>query len=95
MSELPPGLFTRYERTQVLIKHVATVTRENIGQIAELIKGSVDYRGQEPRLISERTGKKWHISIGDTIGFVGTERDPRFLRNENGFNRSGDWKEAP
>lgn len=64
--------FKTYEVTTVRTVTVATITEENIGQIAALIKGKVDYSGEAPTLIeSDRSnGMVWRL--GMTVGMLGS-----------------------
>jgi len=87
--------FTKYERTRREEIAVAVVTRENIGELAALVKGQVDYRGSkragqesdEPVLVvaSPSTGGEWRIKLGWTVS-----HDGETLVNQNGFNNRPD-----
>ena len=64
--------FKTYEVTTVRTVTVATITEENIGQIAALVKGKVDYSGETPTLIEpdRRGGMVW--KLGMTVGMLGS-----------------------
>lgn len=82
-------VFKTYKRTRVDTLSVATVTSENIGVIAAMIGGSVDYSGDEPVLIDPSKGRTFRIKIGWQISLIGDR-----IVNQNGFNTSGEWEEA-
>lgn len=71
--------FKTYEVTTVRTVTVATITEENIGQIAALIKGKVDYSGDSPTLIdpNRSIGMIWRL--GMTVRLLGSS-----LVNESG-----------
>ncbi|UQN29466.1 hypothetical protein [Brachybacterium kimchii] len=70
--------FKTYEVTTVRTVTVATITKENIGQIAALIKGKVDYSDEGPTLIEPgRGGMIWRL--GMTVGLLG-----KSLTNQSG-----------
>lgn len=73
--------FKTYEVTKVETKTVATITEQNIGHIATLIKGTVDYSGDKPVLIEpdRSNGMVWRV--GMEVGLLG----PRKLINMSGF----------
>ncbi|HET6868933.1 MAG TPA: hypothetical protein VFH80_23680 [Solirubrobacteraceae bacterium] len=91
LAPTPPAPFVTYERTVRQTKEVAEVTPENIGQIAALIGGSVDYAGGEPVLVVPHVGGSapWRVEVGCMVSLLGNR-----LLNENGFNRNGDWSRA-
>ena len=71
-ERLRDGPFKTYEVTTIRTVTVATITEENIGQIAALIKGKVDYSGEAPTLIeTDRSyGMVWRL--GMTVGLAGS-----------------------
>jgi len=81
-------LFKTYKRHETHVLEVATITEENISQIAALVKGSVDYSGDAPVLIDndrKMTWKiGWQVSYQEGVGLI----------NQNGFNSSGHWEEG-
>jgi len=84
--------FKTYERTVRQTKNVATVTADNIGQIAAIIKGHVDYSGDEPVLVVPSQSRPWKVKVGWEVELYAS--DPPSIANANGFNRDGDWHEA-
>ena len=86
----PPVPFMRYERTVRETRDVAEVTAENIGQIAALVGGQVDYSTGEPVLIVPGAPNPWRVKVGWHVSLNGDR-----LMNQNGFNRDGDWRLAP
>lgn len=80
--------FKAYERVKTERVEVATITEENIHLIAKEIGGSVDYSGDEPCIFADgKSDFRWKVGWQVQV-FAGT------LRNMNGFNRDGDWKEV-
>lgn len=92
-SEMTDSPFKTYEVTTVKTVTVAVITKENIGQIAALIKGKVDYSGDAPTLIEpdRNGGKVWRL--GMTIEMFGSS-----LVNQSGVLTNRDVtnvKEVP
>lgn len=82
MSEL----FTTYERVKTERVTVATITDENIHEVAKLAEASVHYSSAKPYILQE--GVNW--PVGRVVRLMGKK-----LVNMNGFNRTEDWKEVP
>lgn len=81
-------LFKTFKRVKTEWVDVATITEDNIHLIAQELGWAVDYSGGAPVLFDAnkpdmewKTG--WQVSL-----FNGG------LKNQNGFNRNGDWIEA-
>jgi len=85
----PP--FVTYERTVRQTKKIALVTAENIGQIAQLVKGKVDYSSGDPELILPGD-RPWRVRVGWHVELMAG--DPPRISNANGFNGDGDWREV-
>lgn len=84
MSEL----FKTYERVKVERVEVVTITKENIHLIAKEIGGTVDYSGDEPCIFTKgKPDFRW--KMGWQVSILGGG-----LKNMNGFNRDGDWREV-
>lgn len=84
-------LFQTFERIRVERTRVATITEDNIHQIARSVGGAVDYSEGEPFIVlpdkPDKPKFKW--KVGWEVRSSG-----RGLVNMNGFNRDGDWKEV-
>lgn len=85
-------LFATYERTVLEVARVATVTAENVGQLAALVGGSVDYSEGEPVLVvkTKSSSSPWRIPLGFQVKHL----EGVGLVNMNGFNQDGSWKRA-
>ena len=70
--------FKTYEVTKVERLTVATITEENIGQIAKTIGGTVDYSGEQPVLHDPDGKMRWKVGM-DVSPFNGR------LMNCSGF----------
>ncbi|WP_347042042.1 hypothetical protein [Brachybacterium nesterenkovii] len=70
--------FKTYEVTTVKRLTVATITEENIGQIAKTIGGIVDYSGERPVLRESDGRMRWTVGM-DVSPFDGG------LSNSSGF----------
>lgn len=83
MSEV----FKTYERVKTERVEVATITEDNIHLIAMAVGGTVDYSGDEPCIFTKgKNDFRW--KLGWDVSIFGDG-----LRNMNGFNRDGDWRE--
>ena len=81
--------FVTYERWVHETKRVATVTPENIGAIAAMVRAQVDYSGGRPVLVVDlEPANSRRIKVGTQVSLLGDQ-----LMNQNGFNRDGDWTE--
>lgn len=71
-NEMTDSPFKTYEVTTVKTVTVAVITKENIGQIAALIKGKIDYSDDTPTLVESirNGGKVWRL--GMTVGMFGS-----------------------
>lgn len=88
MSETEiPAPFESYERMVRQTRHVAQVTEQNVGQIAALIGGQVDYSGDTPVLVVPSEHKPWRVKVGWTLSWIGSGR----VANANGFNYDETW----
>lgn len=77
---MPDSPFRTYEVTTVRTVTVATITEENIGQIAALIKGKIDYSGKSPTLIEPDRSNGMIWRLGMTVGLLGSN-----LVNQSGI----------
>lgn len=81
-------LFKTFKRVKTERVDVATITEDNIHLIAKDIGGTVDYSGGEPVLLdANKPDFKWRLGWQVSL-FAGG------LKNQNGFNRDGDWTEV-
>lgn len=70
--------FKVYEVTRVERRAIATITEENIGQIARTVGGIVDYSGEQPVLREPDGRMRWTVGM-DVSPFDGG------LSNSSGF----------
>lgn len=89
-KDAPPAPFVTYTRWVQVTRDIAEVTEQNIGQIAAVIGGQVDYSEGEPVLIVPGEPQPWRVKVGWTVSLNGGR-----LMNQNGFNRDGDWSPTP
>ena len=83
-----PALFERYEQTVTKVRHVVTVTADNITQVAKAIGGMVDYSGPQATLVVRKPGySNWRVRVGDALE-MGAKG---LILNANGFNSDGKW----
>jgi hypothetical protein len=77
-------LFTRYSRTITETRDIVTVDEGNIGLLAAMIGGAVDYTRGNPELVD--ASRNWRIQIGWQLSLQNGQ-----LVNQNGFNNDNTW----
>jgi hypothetical protein len=90
-----PNFIRTYERTVVQRKQIVDLTVDNIAQVAQLLKATVDYTGEEPVLIIRDNSKSpWKVPPGFSLEIFGLDSGDLRVMNANGFNFKGDWSEV-
>lgn len=97
---LPPAPFERYVRDRREGRNVAVVDEKNVGQIAALIRGHVDYTHTEPRLVvpaGATGGREWSIRMGEEVsarvdGPPGPERHVQIQRAGETLAAGSEWR---
>jgi len=92
--EAAPAPFVTYTRMVKETQVVAQVTPENVGALAALISGKVDYSADKPALVVIYHGREWRVSMGEWVSLTGGSHQPQIMRSSD-INRNGGWEIVP